>query len=41
MGEGKLVLINGIIREGFTDKVVFEKMPDKREWKSKGLSSRN
>ena len=41
MGEGKLVLINGIVREGFTDKVVFEKMPDKREWKSKGLSSRN
>ena len=40
MGEGKLVLISGIVREGFTDKVVFEKMPDKCEWKSKELSSR-
>ena len=38
LGEGKFVLINGILREGFTDKVTFEQTPEKCEWEGKGLS---
>lgn len=31
MGEGKFALLNALVREGFTDKVTFEQIPDKCE----------